>query len=145
MIKKSVFEDDLIAGMQRELANSFEKKASMNDLAKAADYLHAAIEIFEEAGMTAKADQVLNILTKIAENAPPKPKNPTKVSDSHTQGLTPDKMVSNLKEHGTVFNMADDGGLDNNDSEDLLELDINEAALGDFEELPEDKTFEDSD
>jgi hypothetical protein len=29
-------------------------------------------------------------------------------SDPHTKGLTPDKMVANLKHHGTEFNMADD-------------------------------------
>ncbi len=67
MIKKSVFEDELIAGMQREL-QPFEKKAAVNDLVKAADYLHSAVEILEEAGMTAKADQVLRILAKIAHS-----------------------------------------------------------------------------
>ncbi len=65
MIKKSVFEDELIAGMQREL-QPFQKKAAVNDLVKAADYLHSAVEILEEAGMTAKADQVLSILAKLA-------------------------------------------------------------------------------
>jgi hypothetical protein len=68
MIKKSVFEDELIAGMQREL-QPFEKKAATTDLVKAADYLHSALEIFEEAGMTAKADQVLRILAKIAHES----------------------------------------------------------------------------
>jgi len=65
MIKKSLFEDELINGMQREL-HSHEKKQGMNNLVKAADYLNAAVEIFEEAGMTAKADQVLRLLGKIA-------------------------------------------------------------------------------
>ncbi len=65
MIKKSVFEEELILGMQREM-QSHEKKAGMNSLVKAADYLNSAVEIFEEAGMTAKADQVLRILGKIA-------------------------------------------------------------------------------
>lgn len=259
MIKKSVFENDLIAGMQHEL-QPFEKRAAVNNLVKAADYLHAAVEIFEEAGMTAKADQVLAILEKIAnkevkempsiralmgagvtqedlanpnsafararvctalrrlgytdkeiknylgdkflseeeaadilnpersflqindwfknphepigpadvqdkkpeismksllnpplpkadnisfasdDNDARKPKDPTKVSDSHTKGLTPEKMVANLEGHGTVFNMADDGFAD-----DLLDLDLNEAAVeltgGDLE----DKSFEDTD
>ena len=65
MIKKSVFEDELIAGMQYEL-REHDQKQGINDLVKAAEYLHSAVEIFEEAGMTAKADQVLNILAKIA-------------------------------------------------------------------------------
>lgn len=65
MIKKSVFEDELIHGMQREL-QAHDKKQGMQDLVKAADYLNAAVEIFEEAGLNAKADQVLRILGKIA-------------------------------------------------------------------------------
>lgn len=66
MINKSVFENDLIAGMQRELGHSFEKKAALNDLTKVVDYLQAAAEIFEENGMSAKAEQVFKILEKIA-------------------------------------------------------------------------------
>jgi hypothetical protein len=65
MIKKSVFEDELIHGMQREL-HDHDKKQGMNNLVKAAEYLHSAVQIFEEAGMTAKADQVLRILGRIA-------------------------------------------------------------------------------
>jgi len=214
MIKKSLFEDELIHGMQREL-HGYEKKQGMANLVQAAEYLHSAVEIFEEAGLTAKADQVLRILGKIvladkkkeedsskvddndthhkskhdqdfyekmlewiknpatpvdpenpqpgeeivvrplppsvepgseiqmqslmepkklpagddlvfqsiaqelglmddndANGKPRKPKNPTKIHDPHTKGLTPDKMIENLKHHGTEFNMADDNGVD---------------------------------
>lgn len=190
MIKKAVFADELMAGMQREL-QSFEKKEGMQNLVKAVEYLQAAAEIFEEAGMTVKADQVLKILTKIAHNygpgdviefeslspktetgpgetlefesllgkpstkpgdtlqfeslmggrgepkgegeeisfqslladdqdaddndakgKPRKPKNPAKISDRHTKGLTPEKMVENLKNHGSMFNLADDNNVD---------------------------------
>lgn len=65
MIKKSLFEDELIHGMQREL-HGYEKKQGMASLAQAAEYLHSAAQIFEEAGLTAKADQILQILSKIA-------------------------------------------------------------------------------
>lgn len=206
MIKKSVFEDELIAGMQREL-QPFEKKAAVNDLVKAAEYLHSAVEIFEETGMTTKADQVLKILAKIAvddndtagrknkdfykqvmkwiENPetpieeqesepepeviefkslmhpqqpspseedlvfksiaqelglddndakPRKPKNPTKV---HTP--TSKQMIANLKDHGTVFNMTDDGFAD-----DLLDLEVAENPI-EVMEPNSDKTFEDTD
>lgn len=265
MIKKSVFENDLIVGMQREL-QPFEKKAAINNLVKAAEYLQSAAEIFEEAGMTAKADKILQILEKLAhggdtkvkampslkalmgagvthedlanpnsafsrarvntalrrlgytdreiqgylgdkfmseqdaadilnpersfmdinewfknpqepigpadvkdekpeismksllnpplpkaenisfaddgadENDARKPKDPTKVSDSHTKGLTPEKMLSNLEGHGTMFNMADDGLAD-----DLLDLDLNEAAVELFGDNQTDKSFEDTD
>jgi hypothetical protein len=238
MIKKSLFEDEIIANMQNEL-QPFEKKQASQNLVKAVDYLHAAIEILEEKGLTSKADQVLDILKKLAnvgkghrntsvrQNLPsvkdmmqrgvtladfekmnqedlrarakinwvlydmglgPKdiaqaigiknlmskddpalefgnprshssailkmiedplgkenldklepgdefsiesiasknkrPKDPRKISDPHTKGLTPEKMVKNLLHHGTEFNMSDDGVAD-----DLLNLDINDADL----------------
>jgi hypothetical protein len=143
MIKKSVFENDLIWGMQREL-QAQDKKLAMDQLPQAADYLQAALEILESNGLTRHADQIVDILTKIAQMANPlrknldygsidhqeakskphKPKNPAKIHDSHTQGLTPDKMVENLKHHGIVFNLADDGQVN-----DLLDLDVNDADL----------------
>lgn len=229
MIKKPVFENELIWGMHQELVE-FDKTASSDDLVKAADYLYAALEIFEEAGMTAHADNILNILTKIAirnsnvtkmpalqalfdagitqedfknfgkgqpfaklkinqalrnvgltddqigeligkenvitekdveeygpsshlgkilrmieepEGPVPEakelhpeekidiesiashhkmPKDPRKISDRHTKGLTPEKQVRNLLDHGTQFNLADDGQAD-----DLLNLEINDG------------------
>lgn len=144
MIKKSVHEADLIAGMQRELAAQ-DKTQGISNLAQAAEYLNAAIEIFEEAGMAAKADQVLAIMYKIAEdeheakNRPNKPKNPTTISDSHTKGLTPERMVENLKNHGIVFNMADDGAA----ADDLLDLDIDDKALEITDGASYQKDFED--
>lgn len=111
MIKKSVFEDELIAGMQNELRlldhKVASKKEGIDNLVKAADLLQAAMEIFEQVGLSVQADKVLDILTKIAH------------PDRHTKGLTPDKMVKNLKEHGIVFNLADDGKAD-----DLLNADV---------------------
>jgi hypothetical protein len=242
MIKKSVFENDLIVGMQREL-RAHDEKQGMENLVKAAEYLHATVEIFEEAGLTAKADQVLKILAKIAAQhhkkaAPPSftqagempsiedwaaqgvtvkdmrdftknpiakaklnnalrqmgytdsqmakllghhnvlnmketdelldpersfgkmwdwmqnPHKPTEgetinpgqditfksiADDKHISGLTSEKMLENLKNHGMVFNMADDGA-------DLLNADIADEPLEVIEgDGSYDKTFEDSD
>lgn len=67
MIKKAVFEEELVQGMQREL-QPYEKKQGMNNLVKAVEYLQAAAEIFEESGLSAKSDQVLRILLKIASD-----------------------------------------------------------------------------
>lgn len=72
MIKKSVFENDLIAGMQREL-QSHDKKVAMANLDKAGGYLLAALEIFEEAGLNAQAEKVLSILEKIAVTSKTRP------------------------------------------------------------------------
>ena len=61
---KSQFENELMSGMQKELRKqaSSEKQPS---LAKAAECLHSALEIFELHGMRARADQVLQLLEKI--------------------------------------------------------------------------------
>lgn len=76
-----------------------------------------------------------SLLTDDTNDARRKPKNPTRVSDSHTKGLTSEKMLNNLKNHGTVFNMADD-----HNSEDLLNADID---LGGENEESEIENFED--
>src|SRR5579885_3546039 len=65
MIKKSVFENELIAGMHKELI----KQATAQDdenLGKAVDYLNSAIDIFEDAGMGAHASKVWRIIEKLA-------------------------------------------------------------------------------
>lgn|SRR5271166_408443 len=68
MIKKSIFEDDLIAGMQTELR----KQASdpIPNLTRAAECLHAALEIFESQGLEKQANQVLRVMQKIAQTNP---------------------------------------------------------------------------
>ena len=65
MIKQSVFKDELIAGMQRKLAEQY-VTPEINDLPKAAEYLQSAMDLFEDIGMTNKAEQVLDILKKLA-------------------------------------------------------------------------------
>lgn len=123
MIKKSVFEEDLVQGMHRELIKNATSQDS-EGVEKAIDYLNSAIDIFEDAGLQVQADKILNIILKIA-------------SDKHTKGLTPEKMVNNLKNHGTVFNMANDGK-----SNDLLNADLGEG-LEVLEKDPEIEDFED--
>ena len=135
MIKKSVFENDLIYGMQREL-QAHDKKQGMDKLPKAVDYLQAAMEIFEATGLTSQADKVLNILAKIADDEQDAKKKKQPV-DPHTKGLTPEKQVENLKHHGTVFNMSDDGKAD-----DMLEADVPEEQLEVTEPHHTEKDFE---
>jgi hypothetical protein len=65
MAKPSI-EHELVLGMQQEL-QPYEKKQAMTNLVKAAEYLNSAMEILEDAGLTAKADRVLRILAKIAQ------------------------------------------------------------------------------
>ncbi len=127
MIKKSVFEEELIAGMQKELIKTASNQETEN-LGKAVDYLNSAIEIFEDAGLSTQANQVLKIISKIATE-----------TDSHTKGLTSDKMVANLKNHGTVFNLSDDGqAADDMLNAEVGDLEVSEKDLGsdlqDFED-----------
>jgi hypothetical protein len=126
MIKKSVFEDELIAGMQKRLAQP-EVDEAMEHIVDAADLLNAAAEIFEEAGMTKQADKVLSILAKIAiQHHQEKEQHKARKApvDHATKGLTPQKMIQNLLHHGTEFNMADD-----NSADDLLNADIDDKSL----------------
>lgn len=71
MIKKSLFEQDIISGMEQELR----KRAAVEapNLVKAGECLHAVLEILEEAGLQTQADQVLAILAKIASEHKRKP------------------------------------------------------------------------
>jgi hypothetical protein len=131
MIKKSIFEQELIAGMQKQLIKQA-KQENYDHLEKAADYLNSAAEIFQDMGMIKNADKILSILSKIAETH--KPHDPRKVPDHHTKGLTNEKMVKNLEHHGHPMNMADDGNLADQEIEDVLEVSDNFQELHDFED-----------
>lgn len=65
-MSKSLFEDELMTGMERQLRK--QATAEKPSLAKAAECLHAALEIFEGQGMTARADQILKLLQKLAQS-----------------------------------------------------------------------------
>lgn len=117
MIKKSVFEEELMLGMDREL-RSMGSEHKADDLVQAADYLHSAMELLEDTEFTVQAEEIFQILEKIAVKH--KHKIPQK-TNGHTKGLTPEKMLKNLKEHGWVFNLADDGSIN-----DFLNAEIGE-------------------
>jgi hypothetical protein len=55
---------DIFAAMEKEIV----KNAKVPNLVEAAEYLHSALEIFEDLGLQKNADQVLEILYKIAKN-----------------------------------------------------------------------------
>lgn len=71
MIKKALFADELAARMQSELRKI--ASGDSPDLVKAGECLHAALEIFEDAGLQRQANGVLNVLQKIAVGAKTKP------------------------------------------------------------------------
>lgn len=64
---KEFFADELVAAMQQELVK--QASAEQPSLVKAAECLHAALEIFEEQGLQARADQVLKLLEKLGQGS----------------------------------------------------------------------------
>lgn len=132
MIKKSVFERELIDGMHQYLVKQV-TNYDTNSLSNAIDLLNSSAEMFEDLGMIKNSEEVLKIIIKIAN----KFKDPRKISDKHTKNLTSNNMISNLKDHGTVFNMANDGkdSIFEMDINDALEVDDTlEAEINDFED-----------
>jgi hypothetical protein len=64
MIKKSIFEEDLVNGMYKNLR----KYASTNDdVSTAIDYINCAADIFENIGMISTADKIIDVLEKMTE------------------------------------------------------------------------------
>jgi hypothetical protein len=65
-MKTELFENEMASAMQQELR----KQASSEEtpkLVRAAECLHAALEILEEQGLHARADEVLQLLQKLAQ------------------------------------------------------------------------------
>jgi len=93
-----------------------------DNLESAVDYLNSAFDLFEDLGMSIEAEKVLNLLQKIAKE------------DPHTKGLSSEKMIQNLKHHGTEFNMFDLNDIDDQD------IDLDEALYVDDNDAD---TFED--
>ena len=93
------------------VGETLEKKAeNISKFAKAMDYLNAVAEIFDDLGLAIEAEATTILLEKVAGKKTKK-KSKKKVSlkkDPEVDNLTPEKMVSNLKHKGWVFN-ADDG------------------------------------
>lgn len=107
MIKKSLFENDIIMGMQTAL-----NAHNQAQLPQAAEYLHSAIDLFNDCGMQEQAQEVFTVLLKIAKKH--------HSIDPHIKNLTDARQIANLLEHGHQFNLADDSN-----TEDLLNLDVN--------------------
>lgn len=68
MFKYGSFEQEIYSSMKQNLvANHVETRYGLNKLAKAADYLNAAAELFDKAGMHKQAAEITNVLQKLAE------------------------------------------------------------------------------
>lgn len=69
MFKQNSCEDEIYRSMETGLIkNQTENTHGLNKLAKAVDYLNDAAAIFERAGMTAEATQVIEVLQALAKD-----------------------------------------------------------------------------
>lgn len=69
MFKTGSFGDEIYHSMEKQLvSNQLEDKHGFNKLSKAANYLHAAAEIFEQAGMREEADEITEVLRSFAQD-----------------------------------------------------------------------------
>jgi len=68
MFKYGSFEEEIYRSMEKKLvAKQVEDTHGLNKLAKAAEYLNNAAEIFDNAGMHEQAAEITNVLQKLAE------------------------------------------------------------------------------
>ena len=111
-IKKSCV-DEIAGSMERHLVDgAINKQAERQEkLVKAADYLNAAAEIFDESGLTAQAEVVTAILESLAAKKSKKDKKkvkskPKAKKPAAKKAPTSEKMVDNLKQKGWVFDEA---------------------------------------
>lgn len=135
-------QNDLASEMLIKLACQNEG-SSIDSLDKAVDCLNSAIDILEDAGQFKQADRILAILEKIAkEHHPmrPKPRDPRGTHDKHAP-KSPDEMIKNLLDHGTMFNLVDDG----NASDDSFDADVPETLEITEKDIPKESqtVFED--
>lgn len=69
MFKNASFEDEIYKSMEKNLvSNQVEDKHGFNKLAKAANCLGAAAEIFDKAGMQAEAAEVTEVLQGLVKH-----------------------------------------------------------------------------
>jgi hypothetical protein len=67
MFKSGSFEEEIRQSMEKTLvATQVEQNHGLKKLAQAADYLNAAAEIFEQAGMSEQAEEITEVLQGLA-------------------------------------------------------------------------------
>jgi hypothetical protein len=106
------FDDELLLGMAQQLKlASTEQDLSVDNAVK---LLNEAYDIFKNEGHTIQAAKISSVIEKLAAGK-------AKKVDRHTKGLTPEKQVANLKDHGTQFNLSQDCAIELPAKKDTLE------------------------
>jgi len=124
-IKKSSV-DEIANAMERHLVDGvINKQAEQQEqLVKAANYLNAAAEICDESGLNVQAELITAVLESLAAKKSKKKVKSKPKSKTKTKSPSSEKMVSNLKEKGWVF--------DENGADDTNFVDDNCALCGDI-------------
>ncbi len=165
-IKKS-FVDEIANSMGNYLVDGAINKQAEKEsqIVKAANYLNAAAEIFDESGLNVQAELITAVLESLAaKKSKKKKKDKPKAKAPKSKAPSSEKMVSNLREKGWVFdeNGADDTNFvdDNcalcgsssgkdmssaNDSRDPLDEQELMSMLDDFRTRSGGDDFEDED
>ena len=69
MFKQASFEEEIYRSMQKQLvSNQVESQYGFTRLAQAVDYLPAAAEIFDQAGMVEQAQEITEVLLELKNN-----------------------------------------------------------------------------
>jgi len=104
MFKAEKFENELMQQMERNLVlNEKENRWSFDKIAKAAEYISFAAEIFDDTGMHKEAEMLTRMLEKMAS------------AESN-------RLVGNMKATGTPFSMGEYG--DKNKATDPFDMKV---------------------
>lgn len=159
MFKKYDASAEIANAMEKVIvSNAMDKKShNLTKLATAVEYLNNAAEIFDDVGLHKEAEFATMLLESLAgkKKSKTKPKSKSKSksksrksrkSDPATKGLSSEKMVSNLKEKGWVFNADDISYARDEEDDDYCSCNDN-AYADDFDDdsYSYDINFEESD
>lgn len=129
MFNKKSSVDEIMQSMQHQLVDGAINKMAETQaqLVKAADFLNAAAEIFDETGLSVQAE----VVTAVLESLAAKKKSKKKKTKAKVKPKAPssEKMVENLKEKGWVFDES--GAKDQNHADDNC-ADVNCAVHNDM-------------
>ncbi len=130
--------NEIADAMQRQLVDgAIDKLATAQaQLVKAADYLNAAAEIFDESGLSVQAEVVTAVLESLAgkKRKGKKSKPKAKAKSKTFKAPSSEKMVENLKHKGWVFDESKADDVDTNHTDDNC-ADVNCAEHGTEAEL----------
>jgi hypothetical protein len=121
MIKKSIYKDEIIAEMQKQLFANTDQSKAIDSLPEAINMLHSAADLLDDVGLSKHSNKIFTLLTKIANSDQ---------LDSNDDELN----VKDSFHLGKEFNLA-------NNLDDLLMADIEERDSIEKSEVFED--FED--